>query len=68
MPVLVVSLLLCLALGSAVVAVVAMPARREGRDILSARGEEVFEKVRVAASATKERTNGLLSRKDDETS
>ncbi|MEO3935770.1 hypothetical protein V3N99_03320 [Dermatophilaceae bacterium Soc4.6] len=67
MLVLVISLVLCVALGSAVVAVVAMPARREGRDILSPRGGEVFDKVRDAAVATKDRTSGVLSRKDDDT-
>ena len=63
----VIALVLCLALGSAVVAVVAMPARREGRDVLSPRGEEVVDRVKDVASATRERTSALLSRKDDET-
>jgi len=67
MLVLVIALLLCVALGSAVVAVVAMPARREGRDILSPRGGEVFDKVKDRASATKDRTTDLLSRRGDET-
>ncbi len=67
MLVLVIAMVLCVALGSAVVAVVAMPAHREGRDILSPRGEEVLDKVKDAATTTRDRTTGMLSRTDDET-
>ena len=61
---LVIALVLCVALGTAVVVVVAMPARREGRDLLGPAGEEVVERVRDAAHATRERTSDLLTRKD----
>ncbi len=64
---LVFAMLLCLVLGLAVVGVVALPARREGRDLLTPRGEDVLGKVRAGtesvasvASATRERTGALL--------
>ena len=60
---LVVALALCVALGAAVVVVVALPARREGRELLAPRGEEVVGKVIDAASTTKDRTTELLGRR-----
>lgn len=53
---LVIALVLCVALGTAVVVVVAMPARREGRTLLGPAGEQVVERVRDAAHATRGRT------------
>lgn len=62
---LVFAMILCLALGLAVVGFVAIPARREGREVLTPKGEEVVTKVRGAtetvASATVEKTGGLLT-------
>lgn len=42
---LILALLLCVALAAAVVAVVAIPARREGREILTDRAEELVSTV-----------------------
>lgn len=39
------ALLLCVALSGAVVALVAIPARREGKDVLTERGEQMLNKV-----------------------
>jgi len=46
MLVLVFGMLLCLALGVAVVCLVAVPARRDGREVLTPRGDEVVSVVR----------------------
>ena len=46
MVVLVVGMLLCLVLAVAVVGLVAIPARRQGRDVLTPKGEEVLSRVR----------------------
>jgi hypothetical protein len=43
---LIVGMLLCLVLAVAVVGLVAIPARRQGRDVLTPRGEEVLTRVR----------------------
>lgn len=42
---LVVAMLLCVALGAAVVAIVAVPARRDGREVLTENGEHLARKV-----------------------
>ncbi|MDF3046425.1 MAG: hypothetical protein K0R30_2653 [Ornithinibacter sp.] len=39
-------MLLCVGLALAVLALVAVPARRQGRDVLSERGEQVIESIR----------------------
>jgi hypothetical protein len=52
---LIVGMLLCVVLALAVVALVAIPARREGRQVLTPLGEEVV-------SAAKERTQDALER------
>ncbi len=62
---LIIALVICVGLALAVVAVVAMPAHREGRDILAPRGGEVLDRVKDATSATKDKTSELLSRKSD---
>jgi len=58
-------MLVCVVLGLAVVGLVAVPARREGRDLLTPRGEQVVDRVRerteTMASVTRDRTGGLLS-------
>ena len=46
MVVLIVGMLLCLVLAVAVVGLVAIPARREGRGLLTPKGEEVVSRVR----------------------
>ncbi|MDQ6716555.1 MAG: hypothetical protein M3Z83_10650 [Actinomycetota bacterium] len=46
MTALVFAMILCLVLGMAVVGVVAIPARREGRDVLTPRGEDVVNRVK----------------------
>ena len=61
---LVFAMIVCLVLGLAVVAVVAIPARREGRDVLTARGEDVDTRVRerteAVTSAAREKTGDLV--------
>ena len=42
----VLGMLLCVGLALAVLALVAVPARRQGRDVLSERGEQVIESIR----------------------
>ncbi|MEO5608869.1 MAG: hypothetical protein ABIQ61_04270 [Ornithinibacter sp.] len=55
----VLALVLCLGLAVSVLALVALPARRQGREVLSARGEEVVGSLR-------ERTDvGRLRREHD---
>ncbi|GAA1229781.1 hypothetical protein [Oryzihumus leptocrescens] len=55
MVVLIVGMLLCLGLAVAVVGVVAVPARRQGRDILTPRGEEVVAQVKEATGTAVEK-------------
>ncbi len=54
MVVLIVGMLLCLVLAVAVVGLVAIPARREGRDLLTPKGEEVVSRVRAATGSAME--------------
>ena len=69
MAALVITMVVCLLLGLAVVLAVAVPARREGKDLLTPRGEEVVARVRErtehVASATKERTEEVLATAKD---
>ena len=65
MLVLVIAMIICIGLAVTVVVIVAMPARREGRDILAPRGEEVVDRVKEASSATRDKTGELLGRKAD---
>jgi len=62
---LVFAMILCLLLGLAVVGLVAIPARREGRDVLTARGEEVVSRVKVrtdaATAGSREKTGDLVT-------
>ena len=48
----VLGLLVCVGLALAVVALVAIPARRQGRDVLSERGEQVIESIRERQRGT----------------
>ncbi|KRE38509.1 hypothetical protein ASG73_06150 [Janibacter sp. Soil728] len=61
MTAMIVGLLLCLALSVAVMSLVAIPARREGREVLTARGERVVVKVREGADGAASRTSDLIS-------
>jgi hypothetical protein len=64
MYVLVVFMSLIVALALAVVCVVAIPARREGREVLTAKGENVVSRVKEktgsAVEAAREKTGGAL--------
>ena len=55
--ILILAMLLCLGLAVAVVGMVAVPARREGRDVLTDRGEAVV-------GALKDRTEAAIPRRD----
>jgi hypothetical protein len=48
---LIIGMLICIGLALAVVLLVAVPARRDGRDVLTARGEEVVAAIRAQATA-----------------
>ena len=62
---LIIGMLLCVGLALAVVAVVAIPARREGRELLSPQGEEIVAAVRDKTESTlettREKTGDVLS-------
>lgn len=62
---LIIGMVLCVGLAVAVVAVVAVPARREGRELLSPQGEEIVasvkEKTEATIEATVEKTNDVIS-------
>ena len=64
MVVLVVGMLLCLVLAVAVVGLVAIPARRQGRDVLTPKGEEVLfrmrEKTGSAVETAREKTGEAI--------
>ena len=53
---LIIGMLLCVGLALAVVALVAVPARREGRELLSPQGEEIVASVKEKTEATLEST------------
>jgi hypothetical protein len=57
---LILAMLVATVLGVAVVGVVAVPARLEGRDVLTAKGEEVVESVRDRAATLGRRAAGPL--------
>jgi len=69
MVILIVGMLLCLLLAVAVVGLVAIPARREGRDLLTPKGEEVVSRVRertgTAMDAARDKVADVTSGKDD---
>ena len=62
---LIIGMVLCVGLAVAVVAVVAVPARREGRELLSPQGEEIVasvkERTEATIEATVEKTNDVIS-------
>lgn len=53
-------LVLCLVLAVVVLGLVAIPARRAGRDVLTARGEEVFVRVKSGTDAATTKTTELV--------
>ena len=69
MVILVVGMLVSLMLAVAVVGLVAIPARRQGRDLLTPRGEAVVSRVRErtgsALDAARDKVSDVTSPKDD---
>jgi hypothetical protein len=61
MTAIIVGLLICLVLSAVVMAVVAIPAHREGREILTARGERVVVKVRETTDHAASRAAGAVT-------
>lgn len=59
----IVALLISLVLAIAVMAVVAIPARRQGREILTAKGERVVVKVRATTDSATSKATGAVSGK-----
>jgi hypothetical protein len=57
---LILGMLVCVGLAVAVVALVAIPARREGRDLLTPQGEELVSLVKDSAGSTIEKTGGAI--------
>lgn len=56
----IVALLICLVLSIAVMALVTIPARRQGREILTAKGERVVVKVRATTDTATSKASGAL--------
>lgn len=52
---LIIGMLLCVGLALAVVALVAIPARRDGRDILTSKGEEVVTALKERQQTARQR-------------
>jgi hypothetical protein len=62
---LIIGMLLCVGLAVAVVALVAIPARREGRVLLSPQGEEIVAVVKEKTASTLETTgDAIVTAKD----
>ncbi|WP_457253360.1 hypothetical protein [Pedococcus sp. P5_B7] len=62
---LIIGMLICVALAVAVVAVVAIPARREGRELLTPQGEEIIAVVKEKTASTLETTGeAIVTAKD----
>ena len=62
---LIIGMLVCLALAVAVVAVVAIPARRQGRELLTPQGEDIVAMVKEKTEATLEKTGDAISTAKD---
>lgn len=62
---LIVGMLICVGLALAVVALVAIPARRDGRDILTPKGEEVVSALKERQQSARQRLE-RGDRDDDE--
>ena len=65
---LIIGMLVCVGLAVAVVAIVAVPARREGRELLTPQGEELVAVVREKTETTLEKTGDALSSAKDRVS
>jgi hypothetical protein len=65
---LILGMLLCVGLALAVVALVAIPARREGRDLLTPRGEEVVAAARERTQDALDKTGDVISATKDKVS
>jgi hypothetical protein len=62
---LIIGMLVCVGLAVAVVALVAVPARREGRDLLSPEGEEIMASAREMTGSAIERTGDAIANAKD---
>jgi hypothetical protein len=58
---LIIGMLICVGLALAVLGLVAIPARREGRELLTPKGEETLALARERTQATIERTGDVIS-------
>ena len=61
----IVALLICLVLAIAVMALVAIPARREGREVLTAKGERVVVKVRATTDSATSKAGAVAGKRSD---
>jgi uncharacterized membrane protein YdfJ with MMPL/SSD domain len=62
---LIIGMLICVALAVAVVAIVAIPARREGREILTPQGEELMTLAKEKTETALGKTGDALSSAKD---
>jgi hypothetical protein len=62
---LIIGMLICVGLAVAVVAVVAIPARREGRGLLTPQGEELIAVVKDKTESTLEKTGDAITSAKD---
>jgi hypothetical protein len=62
---LIIGMLICVGLAVAVVALVAIPARREGRELLTPQGEEIIAGVKERTEATIEKTGDAIATAKD---
>ena len=65
---LIIGMLICVGLAVAVVAVVAIPARREVRELLTRQGEELIAVVKEKTESTLEKTGDALTSAKDKVS
>jgi hypothetical protein len=65
---LIIGMLICVGLAVAVVAIVAIPARREGRELLTPQGEDLVSLAREKTESAFERTGDALSTAKDKVS
>jgi hypothetical protein len=65
MVVLIIGMLICVGLAVAVVAVVAVPARREGRELLTPQGEELVAIVKEKTESTLDKTGEAIATAKD---
>lgn len=62
---LIIGMLICVGLAVAVVALVAIPARREGREVLTPQGEELVASVKEMTESTLDKTgDAIVAAKD----